>query len=180
MNFSFSEVDKDYKQLSSVIEIILTLSHFQTTVQYSFKLGISYVAGDILQTSVINMKLSIYQMFANKFTAVVIHLTKTMHNECKSAQNKYEILKEEQKRKKQNYCQRNLIRQEFDSLASVIAQIIRNALFLETSLLQKIKLKPKTGWLMLKKANSFTRTRYDTSHWEKPYHFWKRKKLMKL
>lgn len=58
-----------------------------------------FVADNISEASIINKKLIKDHMFADKLTAVAIHVTKEIHNEYKSASNKYEIQKEEAKRK---------------------------------------------------------------------------------
>ena len=77
--FSTCEVDKNYKELSSVIEIILTLSHGQAAVERNFSLRKSFVVDNISETSVINKKLIKDHMFANKLTAATIHITREMH-----------------------------------------------------------------------------------------------------
>lgn len=58
-----------------------------------------FVADNISEASIINKKLIKDHMFADKLTAAAIRVTKKIHNEYKSALNKYEIQKEEAKRK---------------------------------------------------------------------------------
>ena len=94
--FSTCEVDKHYKELSSVIENILMLSHGQATVERNFSLGKSFVVDNISETSIINKKHIKDHMLANKLTAV----TREMHADYKSAGINYENHNEEEKRKK--------------------------------------------------------------------------------
>ena len=49
--FSTFEVHKNYEELSSVIKIILVLSHGQSAVERSFSLGKSFVVENIFEES---------------------------------------------------------------------------------------------------------------------------------
>ena len=59
MNF-----DKNYKEMLSIIEIILALSHAQAAAERNFSLGKSFVVDNISESSIINKKLIKDYMFA--------------------------------------------------------------------------------------------------------------------
>ena len=164
--FSTCEVDKNYKELSSVIEIILTLSHGQAAVERNFSLGKSFVVDNISETSIINKKLIKDHMFANKLTAATIHITREMHSYYKSARIKYEKHKEEEKKKKEKTekdNQKGLIGQEIDSLKLLIAEKERTAQFLEAESFTAMNdAENKNDMAFVKKANSLKRSRDET------------------
>ena len=74
--------------MSSIIEIILTLSLGQAAVERNFSMGKSFVIENISKASIIN-KLIKDRMLATKMTAATTHVTKEMHNKYKFARNKH-------------------------------------------------------------------------------------------
>ena len=67
--------------MSSIIEIIFTLSLGEAAVERNFSLGKSFVIENISKVSIINKKLIKDHMLATKMTAATIHFRKEMHNE---------------------------------------------------------------------------------------------------
>ena len=54
--FSTFEVHKNYEELSSVIKVVLVLSHGQSAVEHSFSLGKSFIVENISEESIRNKK----------------------------------------------------------------------------------------------------------------------------
>lgn len=94
--------------MSSIIEIILSLSLGQAAVECSFSMGKSFVIENISKASVINKKLIKDHLLATKMTAATIHVTKEMHNESKFARNKHVNLQGWRKEEKQKKISREV------------------------------------------------------------------------
>lgn len=67
--------------MSSIIEIIFTLSLGEAAVERNFSLGKSFVIENISKVSIINKKLIKDHTLATKMTAATIHVRKEMHSE---------------------------------------------------------------------------------------------------
>ena len=61
--------------MSSIIEIILTLSLGQAAVERNFSMGKSFVIENISKASIINKKLIKDHMLTTKMTAATTHVT---------------------------------------------------------------------------------------------------------
>ena len=99
--FSKCVVHKIYKELSSVITIILALSHGQAAVERSFSLGNSFIVDNTSEKSIRNKKLIKDHMVANNLSPSTNHITKEMYSDYKAAQVKYEIFLKEERNKKE-------------------------------------------------------------------------------
>ena len=93
--FSTCAVRENYKELASVIEIILVLSHGQSAVERNFSLDKSIIVDNISETSITNKKVIKDHMLSNKLSPATIHITKDMHTAYKSARVKYSQYLEE-------------------------------------------------------------------------------------
>ena len=88
-------------KLSSVIKIILVLSHGQLAVEHSFSLGKSFIVETISKESIRDKKLKIKDhILPNNLTPSPIQITKKMQTDYKCAGTKYEIYLEQEKKKK--------------------------------------------------------------------------------
>ena len=92
---------KNYEELSSVIKIILVLSHGQSAVECSFSLGKSFIVENISEESIRNKKLIKDHMLANNITPSTIQITKKMQTDYKCARTKYEIYLEQVKKEEE-------------------------------------------------------------------------------
>ena len=91
---------KYYGELSSVIKIILALSHGQSAIEHSFSLGKSFIVENISEESIKNKKLIKDHMWANNITPSTIHITKMIQTDYKCARTRYETYLKQEKKKK--------------------------------------------------------------------------------
>ena len=112
--FSTNEMYRNYEELSSVIKIILVLSHGQSAVESSFSLGTSYIVENISEESIRNKKSIKDHMLANNITLSNIQITKKMQADYKWARTKYEIYLEQEKKKSkiENDNRKSIINEE--------------------------------------------------------------------
>ena len=103
MSFFFStfEVHKNYEELSSVIKILLVLSHGQSAVEHSFSSGKSLIVENILEESIRNKKMIKDHMLANNITLSTIQITNKIQTDYKCARTKYEICLERKKKEEE-------------------------------------------------------------------------------
>ena len=114
--FSTFEVHKNFEELSSVIKIILMLSHGQSAVEHSFSLGKSFIGENISEECIRNKKLIKDHMLANNITPSTIQITKERQTDCKCACTNYEIHLEQEKKKNkiENNNQKSIISKEIN------------------------------------------------------------------
>ena len=158
--FSTFEVHKNYEELSSVIKIILVLSHGR-----SFSLEKSFIVENISEESIRNKKLIKDHMLANNITPSTIQITKKMQTDYKCAWTKYEIYLEHEKKKGkiENDNRKSIISEEINGVKTLIIEKEKTRGFLEKeNFLAMQDAEKKNDMSFVKKATVLKRSRDET------------------
>ena len=108
--FYFDEMSfKMSAQLTSILKLVLILSHGQSSVERGFNVNKDVVKANLQEKSVVSRKMIIDHMQKNNVSPSTIKITRKLARSVKAARQKYHLDREEQKKNaKKNECNEQL------------------------------------------------------------------------
>ena len=121
--FYFSDIDlQGFKELSFLVEIILTLSHGQASVERSFGVNNTVINVNMSKDSIVAKKIIKDHMISSKLTPESVQITNKLLRSVSTARQKYGDQLAENKKTKNQECIENQKRILLDEIREVMAK----------------------------------------------------------
>ena len=157
---------KDYKELSFVIRLVLTLSHGQAAVERGFSLNNSSVKTNMTPLSIISRRIVKDHLIANNLKPHTLEITSQLIKDFRSAHQKYvNQLKEEKKNKQKTEAEQQAmhIASDIEKLQQKIKIAEKAVTMMEVEVSECMELAEKKSDLsFVKKGNGLKRKSTET------------------
>ena len=171
--FIFSAVKvQNYKNLTFILKIVLTLSHDQAAVEREFSVNKAILDVSMQENSLIARKLIRDHMSSNNLKPHCVEVPNPMIRAYTSARDKYESYKEEQaklKRKESNDAQAEILDSEIKEVWQKSEQLLKMEVLLDKEFVEEVKQTEINGDMnLVVKANALKRRSEEcAAEWKK-------------
>ena len=142
-DFYFKEMKVSrYKELSSVLIIILTLSHGQADVERGFSLNPGVLEDNIKEKSVVSKRIIKDHMISHDLQPDTVEITNELRKSCQHARQRYHTHLEEEKKGKENLSKesaKEIITMEIDEVEEKISRLNSSIVELDKKFVKIIK-----------------------------------------
>ena len=163
---------QNYKNLTFILKIVLTLSHDQAAVEREFSVNKAILDVSMQENSLIARKLIRDHMSSNNLKPHCVEVPNPMIRAYTSARDKYESYKEEQtklERKESNDAQAEILDSEIKEVWQKSEQLLKMEVLLDKEFVEEVKQTEINGDMnLVVKANALKRRSEEcAAEWKK-------------